>query len=85
MRVYWFVATLLLAVSLFLPVDPVFAQYMYLDSNGDGVNDLGDRLNANGLPTTVDVYLVTGHNRDGSPAACNSDSLTTLWNAPHFD
>ncbi len=49
-----------------------FAQYMYLDSNGDGVNTAADCLNRIGIPTIVDVYLVTNHNRDGSSATCTT-------------
>ena len=46
---------------------PASAQYMYMDTNGDGVwSGADDRLNANGTPTTVNVYLNTNHNRDGS-------------------
>jgi len=44
------------------------AQYMYLDSNGNGVHDVGDRMLA--CPTQVDVWLNTATNRDGSPATC---------------
>jgi len=46
-------------------------QYMYLDANGNGVHDAGDQLAPNGTPTTVDVWIITNHNRDGSPAACD--------------
>ena len=45
---------------------------MWLDSNGDGVNDQNDRLNGVGEPTTVDVYLDTAHNKDGSLASCDT-------------
>jgi len=48
------------------------AQYMYLDSNGNGVHDTGDRLNANGTPTTVDLYVWTNQNRDGSTPVCDT-------------
>jgi len=44
------------------------AQYMYLDSNGNGVHDVGDRLRV--CPTRIDVWLNTANNRDGSPASC---------------
>jgi PKD repeat protein len=47
------------------------AQYMYLDSNGNGIHDTGDRLNANGTPTTVDLYVRTNQDRDGSTAVCD--------------
>ena len=49
------------------------AQYMYLDSNANGVHDAGDVMNAAGVPTTVDVWINTNHNRDGSEATCNTE------------
>lgn len=54
------------------------AQYMYLDSNGDGVSTSLDRLSPNGVPTTVDVWLRTDTNRDGSAATCNGDVTLPL-------
>src|SRR5881396_2198537 len=48
------------------------AQYMYLDSNANGVHDTGDKLNANGTPTTVDVWVQTNTNRNGSTATCDT-------------
>lgn len=42
------------------------AQYIFLDSDGDGRATVEDRLGSNGS-TTVSVYLVTDRNRDGSP------------------
>ena len=56
------------------------AQYIYMDSNGNGVHDAGDRMMKKG-PTTVDFYLNSNHNRDGSLATCNNASppnFTTL-------
>ncbi|HEY6573189.1 MAG TPA: FG-GAP-like repeat-containing protein, partial [Candidatus Eisenbacteria bacterium] len=47
------------------------AQYMYLDTNGDGVNTVADVI-APGGTTNVDVWLDTSRNRDGSRAACVS-------------
>ena len=49
---------------------PAAAQYMYLDSNGDGINTSTDRMNKS-TPTTIDVWLRTDHNRDGSLAGCD--------------
>jgi hypothetical protein len=49
---------------------PAAAQYMYLDSNGDGLHTAADRMNKS-TPTTIDVWLHTDQNRDGSPAACS--------------
>lgn len=45
------------------------AQYMYLDSNGDGVHSAADVITASGV-TNFDIWLSTDTNRDGSPAVC---------------
>jgi PKD repeat protein len=50
---------------------------MYLDTNGDGVNDTSDQIDANG-PTTVDIWVNTAANRDGSPVACDVSATTPL-------
>lgn len=47
----------------------VYGQYMYLDSNGDGVHTSTDRV-LSALPTVVDVWITTNVNRDGSPVSC---------------
>jgi hypothetical protein len=58
---------------------PASAQYMFLDANGDAAYDASlDRLNPNGTPTTVDVYLITNQNRDGSTAVCDADGISPL-------
>jgi hypothetical protein len=54
-------------VTLICVGAPARAQYMYLDSNGDGVHTATDLLQPNGVSTTVDLYLATNQNRDGSP------------------
>jgi len=56
---------------------PASAQYMYLDSNGDGVHTTADLVNSGG-PTTIDVWLDTQHNRDGSLAVCYPDTTQPL-------
>jgi flagellar hook capping protein FlgD/Big-like domain-containing protein len=53
-----------------LAAPPVAAQYMYLDSNGDGLHLGDDRVNGSG-PTTIDVWIDTDSNRDGSPGSCD--------------
>jgi len=70
----------ILAMALTLPLAlPAYAQYMYLDSNGNGIHDSGDVLQSNGTATTVDVWLITDHNRDGSTAACDTgDGALTI-------
>ena len=56
---------LLLPLLILLGPSAAHAQYVFLDVNGDGVNDGADQLNPSG-PTDVDVWFVTDHNRDGS-------------------
>ena len=57
-------------VSLLLAAAPARGQYMYLDSNGDGVHTTADRMNKSTL-TPIDVWLDTQHNRDGTLATCD--------------
>jgi hypothetical protein len=63
-----FAAVVALAIGV-----PASAQYMYLDVNGDGLcNPAGgpsDVLTTG--TTTVDVYIKTNLNADGSPAVCS--------------
>jgi len=68
-----------LVLALLLLAPPALAQYIYLDSNGDGVHTAADVLHGVG-PTVIDVWLDTGHNRDGSVTACNGGSLSTPLN-----
>ena len=63
-------------VSLLL-APAAMAQYVFLDANGDGVNDASDQLNLTG-PTTLDVWIVTNQNRDGSTATCTTDNSEPL-------
>ena len=69
---------LCLAAALAVAAPPALAQYMFLDTNGDGFRTTADRLSSIGLPTTVDVWVITDHNRDGSPATCNVDAAAPL-------
>jgi hypothetical protein len=66
---------ILLLFSL-LHATQAFAQYLYLDTNGDGRNTSEDHLKAVGS-TNVAVYLDTNHDRDGSLQTCNSHSTGT--------
>jgi PKD repeat protein len=70
----WSQRWLFFALALLLPLaaSTASAQYMYLDANGNGIHDAGDVLNANGTPTTVDVWMNTNHNRDGTLVECNT-------------
>ena len=72
------VAVLLVLAALAVLASPAAAQYMYLDSNGDGVNTSADQLASNGTATTVDVWLNTNHNRNGSDAICDIDGTSPL-------
>src|SRR6266581_4329966 len=67
----------LIAIALLVSVTPATAQYMYLDSNGDGVHTSADQVNPSG-PTVIDIWLDTDSNRDGSPAVCSTDSQAPL-------
>jgi hypothetical protein len=53
------------------------AQYMYLDSNGDGVSTMADQVNPTGT-TVADLYLRTDRNRDGSAAVCATGRPLTV-------
>ncbi len=59
------------ALALLVLVPSSSAQYLYLDSNSDGVHTAADVLHAVG-PTVVDIWLDIGHNRDGSVATCKA-------------
>src|SRR5207245_3471618 len=63
-------APLALMAALFVTA-PAWAQYMYLDTNGDAVHPGADVVSLVGL-THVDVWLDTNHDRDGSLQTCNS-------------
>lgn len=78
----WLYGLAALAMLACFGATPALAQYMYMDTNGDGVWSTADVLNANGTPTTVDVWLNTTHNRDGSVATCDSqDGDLAIWNS----
>ncbi|MGH7680493.1 MAG: hypothetical protein ACRENN_00730, partial [Candidatus Eiseniibacteriota bacterium] len=63
-------AVLLVCFGLVFPkISP--AQYMFLDTNGDGLSTPADVVNSSG-PTTLDVWLRTDLNRDGSTAVCST-------------
>ena len=69
MRAQFFrLAVLSLLVSALSPA-PASAQYMFLDSNADGVHTAADEVNPIGT-TTIDVWLDTGENRDATDAEC---------------
>lgn len=62
---------LLVLLATALLFGSAHAQYLYLDSNGDGVHSSADVVKPSGV-TVVDVWLHTDTNRDGSPATCST-------------
>jgi hypothetical protein len=60
-----------LFLLLSIPAVPASAQYMYLDTNGDGVHTSADVLSPSGT-TAMDLWLRTNENRDGSIATCDT-------------
>ena len=75
----------ILSALLLLPfAGTASAQYLWMDTNGDGVNTSADVMSPNGSPTVVDVWINTSHNKDGSAAVCQSgdpDSFLETWNS----
>jgi hypothetical protein len=65
------VAVLVLALG-----PPASAQYMWLDTNGDGVCNSNDTLSPGN--NFVDVYLATDRNAGGSVAVCPSGESLTI-------
>ena len=70
------VTALLLIAALAFVASPAAAQYMFLDTNGDGLRTSADHLFTGA--NTVNVYLNTNHNRDGSLATCDVDGTSPL-------
>jgi PKD repeat protein len=68
---------LLALLVVLLAAPAAMAQYVFLDANGDGVNDASDQLHTSG-PTNIDIWFVTDHNRDGSAAHCGTDPTQEL-------
>lgn len=69
------VAVMVITAALFGAAPAAVGQYLYLDTNGDGIHTDADVIAPTGT-TTVDVWIHTNANRDGTPVACASgDSL----------
>lgn len=54
-------------MGAFVLAAPAVAQYMYLDTNGDSLHTAADVIAPMGV-TTVDVWLRTDTDRDGTAA-----------------
>lgn len=62
---------------------PVRAQYMYLDTNGDGQNTEADVVSPTGT-TVADVWLRTDRNRAGAAAVCPTEDGAVTINSYEF-
>jgi PKD repeat protein len=71
-------ALLLTLLAFLLHPIPTLAQYMYLDSDGDGIHTAADKLADNGLPTTVRAYLITNRDRIGTTRTCADGTGNTI-------
>jgi hypothetical protein len=65
---------LLLGVAATLAATPAFAQYMYLDTNNDGVCNASDVLSSS--TTSVDVWVDTNHDKFGNVLTCPDGANT---------
>ena len=71
-------ALLPLGLLVLLLSVPARSQYLYLDTNGNGIHDADDRLAPTGT-TEVDIWLDTDHDRDGTLRTCDvADSMNGL-------
>jgi len=70
------VASFLAGLLALLSPSRTCAQYLYLDSNGNGVHDPADRLRE--CTTQIDVWLNTANNRNGTSATCPVGGAMTI-------
>ncbi|HEX7078371.1 MAG TPA: hypothetical protein VF363_08115 [Candidatus Eisenbacteria bacterium] len=66
----------LLLVAALAAATPANAQYVFLDTNGDGACDAADNLPPG--DSSVDVWLDTNHNADGSTATCATGEALSI-------
>ena len=69
--------------ALALVPTTALSQYMYLDTDGDGLPTAADAISASG-PTTLDVWLRTNSNRNGSEATCVTQDGDLTINSYEF-
>jgi len=69
--------TLGLLVSLLAAYQVANAQYLFTDTNGDGVFSSSDRLNPTGT-TTLTIWLRTDQNKDGTKSVCAANAAQDL-------
>src|SRR5712671_1859459 len=70
-------------LSLFVSFASASAQYMYVDTNGDGVHSAADAIQPTGT-TTLDLWLKTDAGRDGTPATCDTGDGELTVNGYEF-
>ncbi len=73
-----FIAIVVLGISA-----PASAQYMWIDTNGDGINGCStpgvtDDDILSPVTTSIDIYLSTNRNKDGGAAVCPSGEALTI-------
>jgi len=68
------IARLSLVLALLCTTTVASAQYIYLDTNGDGSNTPADNFACSGS-TTLDIWLDTAFNRDGSLGVCPTGNI----------
>ena len=73
---------LVAVVALVAFAAPAHSQYMWLDTNNDGICDSNDTLTPS--TTSVDVWLATNLNGDGSPATCTQSASPLTINSYEF-
>jgi len=56
---------------------PLHAQYIFMDTNKDGVCNAAD-FPSFGTPDSVEVWIDTSKNQDGSPATCGTGEALTM-------
>jgi hypothetical protein len=61
------VVVVTVAFALFAYAKPGSAQYIFMDVDGDGMSSEADKL-TQGESTSIDIWIQTDVNRDGSPA-----------------
>lgn len=75
----------LLFVLLLAPIVPLpaHAQYMFLDTNGDGLSSAADVIQPSGT-TTLDLWLRTNADRSGNTVTCNTGDGELTLNGYEF-
>jgi len=73
---------LVAAVALVAFAAPAHSQYMWLDTNNDGICDSNDILTP--ASTSVDVWLATNEDAAGNPVTCVQSSSNLTINSYEF-